>query len=120
MLAGRSLSCGDHLFFFLPAGAGSLGWALTSLLQSPHAREQVMSIAAAERPNLSVTQAIKTSEVVGKGCLPLGGTSSRSSTQEGLLQDTNWSYAFFLSWVVWLEVSPEERARPSPLSAGVD
>lgn len=117
---GRSLSRGDHLFFFLLAGAGSPGWALTSLLHSPHATGQVMSIAAAERPKPSVIRAIKTSEVVGKGCLPPGGTSSRSSTQEGMAQETNWNYTFFLSWVFWLEVSPEERARPSPLSARVD
>lgn len=103
-----------------------LGWCWVSRLGSyqfaplPHATGQVMSITAAERPKPSVIRAIQTSEVVGKGCLPPGGTSSRSSTQEEMSQETNWNYTFFLSWVFWLEVSPEERARPSPLSARVD
>ena len=79
---------------------GLLGWGLTSVLHSPCTTEQIMSITTAEQPKLSVIWAIKTSELVGTGCLPPGGTSSRSNTQEGMSQETSWSYTFFLSWVV--------------------
>lgn len=40
------------------------------------------------------------SEPMGKGCLVPSATSSRSSMQEGMSQETNWSRVFFLSCVV--------------------
>lgn len=57
-------------------------------------------------------QAIKTPELVGEGCLPASGTSSRSSTQDGMSQETNWSHTFFLSWVVWPHLRTERKTIP--------
>lgn len=98
--AGREVTLLGRPSLLLPPG-----WCWVSqLVWSAHTPTTglVVSMAAPERQKLSEIQAIKPSEPAGKGCLPPGGTSSRSSMQEGMSQETNWSYMFFLSWVVWL------------------
>lgn len=65
MLAGRSLSCGDHLssssWLVLGLSAG-----LLSVWSTLPTTEQVTSVTAPEPPKLSAIQAIKPSELVGK------------------------------------------------------